>query len=472
MADKPTTPPPAYFLSLSLENVRSFGERQTISFARADGRPAQWTIILGDNGVGKTTVLKSLAALQPTPEIGLGGAYFITHYDKRPPSQFLARDGATQMPFLLCEAIISTRLQQLASKQKPRNILFYLGLSDEKPSFLANHTIPVNRKEDFYSVLMTPGTQLRGNLRGLVCYGYGAGRTTGNSTLSEAPETADTCASLFDDRADLLNPEEWFLFADYRMAKDKDPLTTQNFHLIKAALLKIMEEGEVTDLDVAPVQSNGGSPRQGVRFKTPYGWVRLRDMSLGYQTLVVWLTDLADKLFVRYPDSKNPLEEPAIVLIDEIDLHLHPSWQRKLLKSLSEIFKNTQFIATAHSPLVVQAAGDVDANVVLLRREGDQTVVVTDVADVRGWRLDQILTSELFGLETARSPATERKLARRAELLTKAKRTAAEKKELAALTQELDAEPVGETPSERQVDAVLQELRQRLLNKDASSPAA
>jgi hypothetical protein len=303
----------------------------------------------------------------------------------------------------------------------------------------------------------------------LICYGYGAGRTTGNSTLSEAPETVDTCASLFDDRADLLNPEEWFLFADYRMAKDKDPLTTQNFHLIKAALLNIMAEGEVTDLDVAPVHSHGGSPRQGVRFKTPYGWVRLRDMSLGYQTLVVWLTDLADKLFVRYPGSKNPLEEPAIVLIDEIDLHLHPSWQRKLLKSLSEIFKNTQFIATAHSPLVVQAAGDVDANVVLLRREGDQTVVVTDVADVRGWRLDQILTSELFGLETARSPATERKLARRAELLNKAKRTAAEKKELAALTQELDAEPVGETPSEREVDAVLQELRQRLLNKDASS---
>ena len=61
MAAKPTPPPPAYFLSLSLENVRSFGEKQTISFARPDGRPAQWTITLGDNGVGKTTVFKALA---------------------------------------------------------------------------------------------------------------------------------------------------------------------------------------------------------------------------------------------------------------------------------------------------------------------------------------------------------------------------------------------------------------------------
>ncbi len=454
MADKPTTPPPAYFLSLSLENVRSFGEKQTISFARADGRPAQWTIILGNNGVGKTTVLKSLAMMIPYPDSDIKG-FFSTLYFENWRYKWEPIRNELQDSTLKCGVGIGFYLLPL------------LGAHSQPVKF--HYKTAVDWSDGL------PGKQnevIVYEVGGLFCVGYGAGRTTGNSTLSESPQSVDTCASLFDDRADLLNPEEWFLFADYRMAKDKDPLTTQNFHLIKAALLKIMEEGEVTDLDVAPVQSNGGSPRQGVRFKTPYGWVRLRDMSLGYQTLVVWLTDLADKLFVRYPDSKNPLEEPAIVLIDEIDLHLHPSWQRKLLKSLSEIFKNTQFIATAHSPLVVQAAGDVDANVVLLRREGDQTVVVTDVADVRGWRLDQILTSELFGLETARSPATERKLARRAELLTKTKRTAAEKRELTALTQELDAEPAGETPSEREVDAVLQELRQRLLSKGASSPAA
>lgn len=454
MADKPTTPPPAYFLSLSLENVRSFGKKQTISFARADGRPAQWTIILGDNGVGKTTVLKSLVAHTPVPDPRIEGIYGTKYFESWNYKWEPIRDESLESS-IECEIGRGCFIQQA-----------------DRPNY---KWVKVSQRigvEWHYGLPNKEEVVIQNSLKSFFCLAYGAGRTTGNSTLSEKPETADTCASLFDDRADLLNPEEWFLFADYRMAKDKDPLTTQNFHLIKAALLKIMEEGEVTDLDVAPVQSGSGSPRQGVRFKTPYGWVRLRDMSLGYQTLVVWLTDLADKLFVRYPNSQNPLEEPAIVLIDEIDLHLHPSWQRKLLKSLGEIFKNTQFIATAHSPLVVQAAGDVDANVVLLRREGDQTVVVTDVADVRGWRLDQILTSELFGLETARSPATERKLARRAELLTKTKRTAAEKKELAALTQELDAEPAGETPSEREVDAVLQELRQRLLTKGASSSAA
>ena len=227
------------------------------------------------------------------------------------------------------------------------------------------------------------------------------------------------------------------------------------------------------EIEAIRITSNG-TPQKiqlALEFLSPYGWVRLRDMSLGYQTLVVWLTDFASKLFMRYPDSPNPLEEPAIVLIDEIDLHLHPSWQRKLLGFLSGIFKNTQFIATAHSPLVVQAAGDQGANVVLLRREGDQTIVHQNPEDVRGWRLDQILTSELFGLETARSLQTEAKLERRAELLTKTKRTASETKELKKLTEELNAEPLGETPSERDVNAVLQELRQRLQPKDSDAAA-
>lgn len=205
-------------------------------------------------------------------------------------------------------------------------------------------------------------------------------------------------------------------------------------------------------------------PQISLQFLLFDTWVRLRDMSLGYQTLVVWLTDFASKLFIRYPDSPNPLEEPAIVLIDEIDLHLHPEWQRKLIGFLSGIFKNTQFIATAHSPLVVQAAGDEDANIVLLRRVGDQTVVVTDVEDVRGWRVDQILTSELFGQETARSLETETMLKRRAELLSQSRLTAVHKKELAGLTQQLGLEnqPVGEIPSEKHVHAVLQQLRQQL----------
>ena len=58
-------PPPAYFLSLTVENIRCFGPKQTLDLSNKEGHPAPWTIILGDNGFGKTTLLQCLAALQP-----------------------------------------------------------------------------------------------------------------------------------------------------------------------------------------------------------------------------------------------------------------------------------------------------------------------------------------------------------------------------------------------------------------------
>ena len=452
MSEKTAAPPPAYFLSLSLENVRSFGEKQTISFARPDGRPAQWTIILGDNGVGKTTVLKALAS---------------TVYEN---GNFI-HDSSARLPYLWRNAM---HLWFPFRGNGKKNLILYSEVStgaswaeDKNENFLR-----VKTRIELAAELAEPENNLNkgamastsgGNPEQLKCYGYGAGRTVGNLTLGENPEITNTCASLFDDRADLLNPEEWFLQMEYSSLK-QDKQAGKALEQVRQVLLQVLPD--VTDIRIASKKH-----QQYLELETPYGWVRLRDMSLGYQTLVVWLTDFASKLFIRYPDSPNPLEEPAIVLIDEIDLHLHPSWQRKLLGFLSGIFKNTQFIATAHSPLVVQAAGDQGANVVLLRREGDQTIVHQNPEDVRGWRLDQILTSELFGLETARSLQTEAKLERRAELLTKTKRTASETKELKKLTEELNAEPLGETPSERDVNAVLQELRQRLQPKDSDAAA-
>jgi AAA domain, putative AbiEii toxin, Type IV TA system len=71
--------------------------------------------------------------------------------------------------------------------------------------------------------------------------------------------------------------------------------------------------------------------------------------------MMAWVSDIGWRLFARYPDSLNPFHEPAIVLVDEIDLHLHPKWQRQLRERLTLHFPNVQFIATAHSPLMVQA---------------------------------------------------------------------------------------------------------------------
>lgn len=74
-------------------------------------------------------------------------------------------------------------------------------------------------------------------------------------------------------------------------------------------------------------------------------------------------------MYDLYDEKPDALEKPAVVLVDEIDLHMHPKFQRKLFDFLTTKFPNTQFIVTAHSPLIVQAS--TNANIAILKKEGD-----------------------------------------------------------------------------------------------------
>ncbi len=176
--------------------------------------------------------------------------------------------------------------------------------------------------------------------------------------------------------------------------------------------------------------------------------------------MVAWTVDLASRLFDRYPGSPDPIAEPAVVLVDEIDLHLHPNWQRKIMSYLSERFRNTQFIVTAHSPLMVQAA--TDANIAVLRREGDHVVIDQSIKAVRGWRVDQVLTSDLFGIESARPPEFDEFLTERKKLLTKGRLTKPDKKKLQELDARIGDLPAGETAKEMEAMDIIRRAAQRI----------
>lgn len=261
-----------------------------------------------------------------------------------------------------------------------------------------------------------------------------------------------------DEDVALRDPEDWFLKADYNArlhGADAERFATFA-ERVRDALVNILPE--VAEIRIQPAEAPGRSPR--VEAKMPDGWVPLRRLGFGYQSQIAWLVDFASRMFERYPDSPDPLAEPAVVLVDEIDLHMHPRWQREVVGYLTERCPNTQFIVTVHSPLVVQAAAG--ANIVLLRREGDHVVIDNDPEVLENWRVDQILTSELFGLESARPPQIETPLKERRALLAKPRLTGRERARLADLEAQIGELPAGESAEERRAMELIRRAAARL----------
>ncbi len=111
----------------------------------------------------------------------------------------------------------------------------------------------------------------------------------------------------------------------------------------------------------------------GFYFKTPTapaGGVPLEAMSDGFKSTFVLLFDLIIRAWEKGADMKEPGNIAGIVMIDEIDLHLHPSWQRTFLPVLLKIFSNIQFIVTSHSPFIVQSMNTGDIITLSLTEEG------------------------------------------------------------------------------------------------------
>ncbi len=134
--------------------------------------------------------------------------------------------------------------------------------------------------------------------------------------------------------------------------------------------------------------------RNYVLFNTKDGWFRYTELGYGYQSMLSWVVDLCKRMFETFPNSDNPLQESAVVLVDEIDLHLHPKWQREVISNLSQIFKNVQFIVTTHSPLIIQSMQEV--NLYVLRREDEKIVVEhSPVTNFSGWTVEEILSETM-----------------------------------------------------------------------------
>ena len=189
-------------------------------------------------------------------------------------------------------------------------------------------------------------------------------------------------------------------YLDYREAKQSDPAAKRLREIGVSAINELLPTGVRYD----SIDAEGR-----ILFNDHGTMVSTAGLSDGYRSVLGLGGDLVWRMIAAFPKSENPLKEPGIVLIDELDIHLHPTWQRNIAGWLRTQFPNIQFIVTTHSPMVAAGAGS-DALTLKIGRDSAPVVPVTQ--GLFSMDVDDILKSEAFGLVSTFSPETEGKLNR------------------------------------------------------------
>ncbi|KJC41505.1 hypothetical protein UP09_20685 [Bradyrhizobium sp. LTSP885] len=456
-----------YVVELNLTNVKSFAGVHTLNLQDVGGGPARWTLILGENGVGKTTLLECITQLTPVFNSD-------DQQSSKDPKMFveprmaqaentvfenLARNGDVEFEVKAKFAIAVRLDKNIASPKTVETSVVFSRRSGKAENIDASSWPPKPKGwPQAERGVKQSGWNRFSKFEEPLILAYGAGRHMGvdNVDFSKAPHATD---SLLKGAGELFDGEQLLRQIDYastsRGSGAKRAKRQKEIFLEMIASL-LPEVGDAANIRIYRPGPLGTKEKSGAYVKTLDGEVRLRQLSYGYQTMIAWLVDIGWRLFQRYPKSANPLREPAIVLVDEIDLHLHPRWQRQLRDRLTKHFPNVQFIATAHSPLMAQAF--LDANLAVVMREGDHSVIENDPTVVANWRVDQIVTSDLFGLKSFWPPEVEALFEEQQRLVAKKRRTPGDKNRLRKIEEAMLNLPTESNPDDEEALRIVREV--------------
>jgi energy-coupling factor transporter ATP-binding protein EcfA2 len=396
-----------YISKVTLKNIRGFTDLQ-FDLARDDGTYAGWTVFTGDNGSGKTSLLKAIA-------VGLIGKD--TARALQPSFHRWIRDGADDESFIQLEIVrsptddVPVDAGRPPSPQFPAKIALKNG--SKEPTLQA--TIPAGKPTNY----ATPERTIwSADAKGWFSCGYGPFRRVFGA-LAEAMRqmvgpTTERFVTMFQEAASLAEADQWLRNLKYKELENKAAERDQ-----LALLMEILRDDLMPNqITIDRVDSDGLwlKDRNGVQL----AW---GEMSDGYRAALALLTDILRHLINTYgaadltergPDGKLRIKRSGVVLIDEIDAHLHPEWQRQIGFWLKQHFPHIQFLVTTHSPIICQSADTNGLFVLPEPASGDSPRPLTheDYQKVIASRPDTILLTPAFGLQNTRSP---RAVAARAE---------------------------------------------------------
>lgn len=323
-----------------------------LDFNNSKAEPSKEIYLLGENGEGKTLVLEAL---------------LMTYAKER------IKDSAEDMG----------NAYKLFKKAKAEEAL--LKGEDDKEKDYGN---------SFYSVLPK-----------IFAYGTHRGRTSGRK------QDFDDAGflTLFDTNKILTDPSEWIKDFCTKGLGTIDSLSFEEYQSNnKVAQNRLNELQALFDVILNKRIKIRIEKDNSVKYIEHGAELTFDQLSEGYRSTLIFICDLLYRLFDSQPENGEKAIErgrkaKAVVLIDEIDAHLHPRWQREIVGRMRELFPNVQFIMTTHSPFIIQGASE-DALIFRLYRENGKTCVSEPYfrKNLNHMMINTLATSPLFNLDDAR----------------------------------------------------------------------
>lgn len=355
------------------------------------------TLIIGENGTGKTTILEAIAKSLSILTSSITSRNFSS-------SPLKDRDIRQYADFFSIQTILD-----LGNKNKLRCCL----------SKARSGSI-IDAKNDLYDFKLLGrciqhlDKQELTDLPVLVYYAISRSEKMKPSEFISInrKKTENRIGDLYDKtnlngKLNLEEFEQWFI----RLSKKTDPVSQDQLKKFKALIVNT-----VPCVDDICINLKDGI--ETIEIKIGNNFKNFSYLSDGQRLFVALIVDLARKLTLSSNQSDNPFDGQGIVLIDEIELHLHPQWQRDILPSLLHNFPNIQFIVTTHSPQVISSVDSKSIRTLTL--DENEEIIVGNV----DYQTDGATSSEV--LNRLMNVSLRRKLARPAILLKKLQKLTAD----------------------------------------------
>jgi len=395
-----------YIERVVLRNIRCFSKIE-VGFDLAGGAPP-CAIIVGDNAAGKTTLLRSIA-------IGL--------CDESSAAGLLKESDTGYVKYGEDQGEIVISLTDSKGRYEIRTTIQHIKTA--RGSF---ERVRQETTENF------PWDSL-------FVAGYGAGRGTSGSGDIAGYSVVNAVYNMFNYTEGLQNPELTILRLQGCRTQEE----------IQRALRDLLKVDKIE------------CKKSGITVDGIWGTeMPLRDLADGYKSTFLWVTDMLGWAFSFNKSIGSTAEIEGIVIIDELEQHLHATWQRVIVDRLREAFPRVQFIAATHSPLVAASIGPLvprGVNDKLILCEVSQEageVRVEELPTMQRYRFEQVLASRAFKYLCEANPALEGSVKRASELADKGVgRSQEEEQEYQRLKDQLKGTPFlwGDTPIEREMQA-------------------